>query len=95
MPRNSPPAVSLTWILEPSACAEMESSLDGATVRVCLPAHDVNNWAATDTVGLYGHSSALEISVEKDFQCLHRAGSPEEIGAFPNPAKLTPPGTSR
>jgi len=79
------PGRQLTWVLESSACVEMESSLDGATVSVRLPASAVGDWARTDSEGLYGRSGALDISVEKDFRCLHRAGSPDDVDAFPRP----------
>jgi hypothetical protein len=52
---------------------------------VRLPESDVQSWASTDTVGLYGQAGVLEISVEKDFRCRTGTGSAEEADAFPNP----------
>jgi hypothetical protein len=80
------PAQCLTWVLEPApVIAAIEASFREGTVAVRLPASEVRNWADTDTVGLYGQAGALEVSVEKDFRCLSRAGSGEEADAFPNP----------
>jgi hypothetical protein len=80
------PAQHLTWLLEPApAISEMEAAFRDATVSVRLPKSDVQTWANTDTVGIYGQTGVLEISIEKDFRCLTRTGSPEEADAFPNP----------
>jgi hypothetical protein len=79
------PAQRLDWILEPATGNAMQASFDGTTISVRLPDHEVRAWAGTDTVGIYGQAGALEISVEKDFHCLHRADDPQEADAFPNP----------
>jgi hypothetical protein len=79
------PAQRLDWILEPATGNAMQASFNGTTVSVRLPDHEIRTWAGSDTVGIYGQAGALEISVEKDFHCLHRADAPEEADAFPNP----------
>jgi hypothetical protein len=80
------PAQLLTCVLEPAAAiTAMQAGFRDGTVSVRLPESDVRGWADTDTVALYGQVGVLEVSVEKDFRCLTRAGSGEEAGAFPNP----------
>ena len=80
------PSQPLIWLLEPAqSISAMEAGFRDRTISVRLPQSDVRTWAETDTVGLYGQSGALEISIEKDFRCLTRDESPEEADAFPNP----------
>jgi hypothetical protein len=76
----------LNWTLVPApAICAMEAAFGDATVCVRLPESDVQSWASTDSVGLYGQAGVLEISVEKDFRCRRGTGSAEEADAFPNP----------
>jgi len=80
------PAQRLSWELAPvPAIPAIQAAFRDATVSVRLPASEVQSWAGSDTVGIYGQAGALEVSVEKDFRCLTRAGAPEEADAFPNP----------
>jgi hypothetical protein len=81
------PAERLTWVLEPApAISAIEAGYRDGTVCVRLPESDVRSWADTDAVGIYGQAGVLEVTVEKDFRCLTRAGAAEEeAGAFPNP----------
>lgn len=79
-----------TWVLEHSA------SIRSAAIRLAppeialgFPSSEVERWAAGDEVGIYtsidlGARGSLEVTVEKDFACIH--GSDEENrDAFPNP----------
>ncbi len=80
------PSQRLNWQLESTpAITAIEAAFANATVSVRLPESDVQHWTGAETVGLYGKAGVLEIAVEKDFQCLHRTGAPEEADAFPNP----------
>ena len=80
------PAQILSYVLEPEAgIAGLQAGFENGAVRVRLPRDDVTAWADGDAVGMYGRTGVLEIAIEKDFQCLTRAGSPEEADAFPNP----------
>ena len=80
------PAQILAYALEPAAVvAGMHAGFENGTVTVLLPASDVAAWADGDAVGMYGRTGVLEVAIEKDFQCLTRAGSVEEVDAFPNP----------
>jgi len=80
------PSRHLTWLLAPApAITAIEADFVDATIAVRLPQSQVQNWAETQAVGLYGHPGELEVAVEKDFRCLTRSGLPEEADAFPNP----------
>lgn len=79
------PSQRLTWLLQPAAIPAIEATFRDATVSVRLPDSDVQTWAGSDTVGIYGQAGMLEVSVEKDFRCLTGGGSAEEADAFPNP----------
>jgi len=80
------PAQILTYALEPAASiGGVQAGFQDGVIRVRLPENDVAAWADGDIVGMYGRTGVLEVAIEKDFQCLTRAGSPEEADAFPNP----------
>ncbi len=55
-------------------------------IEVRIPPAAVQQWADSGEEGLYGRSGAVEIAIEKDFQCLHQAAGGDEAEAFPNPA---------
>ena len=82
-----------TWAIEHS------SSVNAASIRfappeiaVCFPSDQIVSWAGGDEVGIYasldlGPHGSLELTVEKDFACLH--GSVEENqDTFPNPLAI-------
>jgi hypothetical protein len=80
------PAQILAYALEPAAGIEgMQAGFANGVVGVRLPESEVAAWADGDAVGLYGRTGVLDVAIEKDFQCLTRAGSAEEADAFPNP----------
>jgi hypothetical protein len=61
------------------------------TLTVSIPSSDIQNWHTTDTVGLYstqdiGPGEHLEITLEKDFTCLHPNAPDRDPHTFPNPA---------
>ena len=79
---------ALTSIVEPVEL-RFEAHYAVGHITVMVPQHLVKAWAATDEEGLYQDQSvpggSLQISVEKDFACLHKPESPENAGTFPNP----------
>ena len=80
------PTQILAYALETAAgIGAMHAGFENGAVTVRLPESDVAAWADGDEVGMYGGTGVLEVAIEKDFQCLTRAGSPEEADAFPNP----------
>lgn len=67
----------------PRACWENN------VLQVELPRDLALDWTATDRTGISAEQSlangkTLQVLVEKDFQCIHREGAPDE-DAFPNP----------
>lgn len=82
-PRNS----RIAYTLQSSSNPAGEASFEAGTIRISAPAYQVNNWASTDTVGIYfelpANGSSLKVAIEKDLECVD--GSPEEYDpeAFP------------
>ena len=70
------------------AGAAMSAHLEGTLMTVTVPADEARAWAESEREGLYGQSGAVRISIEKDYQCLHRPAAAQDAGAFPNPAKI-------
>jgi len=63
-------------------------------VAVILPREAVQNWAATDQVGIsaeidLGIRGTLSVLVEKDFACLDRSAE-GNVDTFPNPLAVHP-----
>ena len=65
----------------------LEASLQGSKLAITLPADRALRWATDSEVAISGVSGGVQISVEKDFQCLHGPES-ENPDAFPNPARI-------
>ena len=66
----------------------LDAALEGSSLLVRLPAAWVPEWIASDQVGFEAavaldDGDALQILVEKDFQCLHTDSG--EADAFPHP----------
>ena len=68
------------------AAAPFVADFREGTIEVRLPLAEVRQWADSAAEGLYGRAGAVDIAVEKDFECLHQPGGGEEAEAFPNPA---------
>ena len=60
-------------------------AFDQAGIVITLPAAETARWAGNSETAISGASGPLNVSVEKDFQCLHGPES-ENADAFPNPA---------
>lgn len=64
-------------------------------ITLIVPESMAIDWAASDKVGLYqdsqsGQGTTLSISIEKDFQCLHKRPGENETDNFPNPLAKKP-----
>ena len=68
------------------AAAPFAADFRDGRIEVRLPLAEVRQWADSAEEGLYGRAGAVDIAVEKDFQCLHQPGGGDEAEAFPNPA---------
>lgn len=76
----------LTWALRPASAAAVAAMIDGAHITVSVPAYAIEQWATGEQVGIYAMSGPVDVSIEKDFQCVGRTGGEEDADAFPNPA---------
>ena len=81
----------LTYTLETSSqLTVMEAQYRQDCIRILLPLHVAQQWAGSDQVSLSVDRTDVggpSLSIEKDFQCLHRdETSPnDDVDAFPNP----------
>ncbi len=77
----------LSYVFEPQARASPQVSFDGGVIRVNAPLSAVQDWARSDSIGLYfdiaAQDAMLKVAIEKDLACVD--GPPEERDpeAFP------------
>lgn len=57
---------------------------DESTIRVIAARIELRHWIETEQEGIEYQSGPLKVTIEKDYQCLHKSGS-EDADAFPNP----------
>lgn len=59
-------------------------------LEIAVPAAALRNWALGNDVSLTAEqdngAGTLGILIEKDFHCIHREGSLEDVDTFPNPS---------
>jgi hypothetical protein len=80
------PGPAFAYALKADAHAEaLAVTYDGRRLTVLVPAAMVKGWADGEQVGLEGSCAGVTLLVEKDFQCLHREGTPADADAFPHP----------
>lgn len=64
----------------------LTAAFDGKAIAITLPETEAREWLASDREGTGGTVGPLKVSIEKDYECLHRE-SAEDVGSFPNPLK--------
>jgi Family of unknown function (DUF7009) len=80
----------LTYALERSPSASAVSvRFAPPTIAVVLPSAAAESWQSSGETGIYaaidlGAQGTLEVSIEKDFACLH-GDDAENADSFPNP----------
>jgi hypothetical protein len=85
------PSEILTYAVEISSqCSDVRASYSKGMIEVTLPADLARAWANTNQVGIehsqsIGTGAVLEITLEKDFHCLHPAPGEDQRDTFPNP----------
>lgn len=68
-----------------SETTTFSASFDGQSIVVCVPATIVTRWAEGEQVSIEGPAeSAVQLLIEKDFQCMHKPGH-QDPDAYPNP----------
>lgn len=80
------PGHELIYTLETGEALEPKATFEYAKIRVILPTRMAMKWIETDQTGIEVRTETLNLLIEKDFQCLHRAPEPGE-DSFPNPAE--------
>ena len=81
----------LTYALEASSrLTVMEAQYRQDCIRVLLPLDMAQEWSGSDQVLLSLNRTDVggpSLSIEKDFQCLHRdeTSRSDDVDAFPNP----------
>lgn len=83
-----PGGYRLVYVLEQSPDADdLSASFDGEVMTVSVPCSWAREWIGSDQVGLETtislENGALDVLVEKDFQCLHKHA--EDADALPHP----------
>ncbi|MEX2511431.1 MAG: hypothetical protein WD398_00885 [Cyclobacteriaceae bacterium] len=68
----------------------ISAGFSGRKIEIKVPSTDASNWAHSDQVGLeallkINDKGDLHISIEKDFQCLHKRPGEDETDNFPHP----------
>jgi hypothetical protein len=83
---------ALAYTLARSASiGSIDADFTGSEILVRVPDSVAKDWAEGETVSLRGEQplpggARLEITVEKDFQCLHKGEEGKDPDAYPNPA---------
>lgn len=86
-------AEQLTYALTIAADAQdIAARFDGQAITVNVPAQAAQEWAASNTVGLYAKqpldaTQTLQILIEKDFVCLDRPTDEDNKDAYPHPTQ--------
>lgn len=82
---------ALTYTLERSEVATgVEAAFLNGSVVVQVPSAKAKQWTSSEDVGIHGSQAVgggvlLEITIEKDFQCMHRGEEAKDPEAYPNP----------
>jgi hypothetical protein len=80
------PGRTLVYLLKGSShVTAVTANFDGHAIRVTVPMQVLAEWIESDEVSIEGQSQAgVKLLIEKDFQCLHKAGE-QDPDAYPHP----------
>jgi hypothetical protein len=86
------PAQKLIYSIQGSNRSALSVTFNGSEIALHVPQTQLDQWAASDDVAISSRQmvddeTALQILVEKDFECLH-PGHPVEPDAYPHPERL-------
>ena len=81
------PGLSLVYRLVPGAEA-FGVTFEGGVVVVGVPSTVIAEWAGSAEVGFGGVAGAVDVLVEKDWQCLDAKDPKDNEDAFPHPAPV-------
>lgn len=86
------PDQTLTYELVSQTEAAIAVHYREHTIQVVIPTPQAQAWAHSETVGIEATvnqpTHALQLLIEKDFQCLHQRPHEDERDNFTNPATL-------
>lgn len=79
------PGEVLKYGIEASGASETWTTFRGGSVRVILPKDQIQQWASSEDVGIYGDAGGMTFAIEKDFQCLTRPEERLDPDIYPHP----------
>jgi hypothetical protein len=86
-----PGDTSIRYVLEISGHSSPRASFENGTIRVAAPSDMVRQWAENDVIGIYfelaANGAQLDISIEKDLECLERVAEERDPDAFRRASK--------
>lgn len=79
----------LAYSLIASESASVQAEFELGSVKIRVPRREVLEWSGTEAVGIYStvesNGIALDVIVEKDFQCLDADTLEDQSDMFSNP----------
>jgi hypothetical protein len=81
------PGQALVYRLAPGGAAMGVTFAEGV-LTVAVPEETVAAWAGGEQVGMAGTAGAVEVLVEKDWQCLDSKDPRDNEDTFPHPAPV-------
>ena len=75
----------LTYVLRPSAAADLSASNDDGRLTVRIPSEWLKGWETDSRVGFESNEGGLQILVEKDWKCTSPADPKDNEDCFENP----------
>ncbi|HMJ61523.1 MAG TPA: hypothetical protein VK493_07145 [Bryobacteraceae bacterium] len=82
-----PAGNSFVYTLEPSASPIAAASFRDGVICVKAPASTLREWAENDSIGLYfdlpGIGSSLNVTIEKDLECVNETAEERDPHAYP------------
>lgn len=86
-----PGDTEFAYVLEKAAVASPQVHFTHGVIRVALPTEHVENWAATDEIGMYfevpANGSSLKLAIEKDLECVDGPVEERDPDAYPRTGK--------
>ncbi len=90
-----PGAQKLAYVIKPGPGTAISASLSDQVINVEVPGRDLEEWGASNQVGLSAEISVagetpLQVLIEKDFRCLDPRDSEDQADTFDNPLEAHP-----
>jgi hypothetical protein len=63
----------------------LSAKFSNGKIKIQISKTIAENWADSDEVGIYGSHENIQISIEKDFNCLTPRKGEEDTDTFPHP----------